>query len=108
MKDLVITGITEENYNSVIKRIETLFPLVRWHDDNKKPHTSTYTDLKESGYVNEFDDKFLALSITLSDYSLFYMTHKKANYVPQKYEIALPATQFLKQNVLNMPIEKFI
>ena len=47
MKDLVITGITEENYNSVIKRIETLFPLSRWNDDNKKPHTSTYTELKE-------------------------------------------------------------
>ena len=107
MKDLVITGITEENYNSVIKRIETLFPLSRWNDDNKKPHTSTYTELKES-YVKEVADKFLALSINLSDYSLFYMTHKKANYVPQKYEIALPATQFLKQNVLNMPIEKFI
>ena len=107
MKNLVITGITEENYISVIKRIETLFPLVRWYDDNKKPHTSTYTELKES-YVKEVADKFLALSINLSDYSLFYWTYKKANYVPKKYEIALPATQFLKQNVLNMPIEKFI
>ena len=107
MKDLVITCITEENYISVIKRIETLFPLSRWNDDNKKPHTSTYTELKKSD-VKEFNDKFLALSITLSDYSLFYLTYKKANYVPKKYEIALPANQFLKQNVLNMPIEKFI
>ena len=107
MKDLVITGITEENYNSVIKRIETLFPLARWNDDNKKPHTSTYTELK--GFDGkEFDKKFLAVSITLSDYSLFYLTYKTANYVPKKYEIALPATQFLKQNILNMPIEKFI
>jgi hypothetical protein len=108
MKKLVITDVTKENYMSVMKRIEKLFPAIRWcRGDEEKPHAIFYSKLMKTSKYNPKNYDVLEIDFNTDELAYIEAKHNPYRF-NSKEEVPMSSSDFLTSDPRLIPMGQFI
>lgn len=123
MKEITIIDVNEENYTNIINHVIDMFPNSHWIGSKAKlkPNSMTFKQIQKSHAAltdknKSIDNTTFGLSITIDSFifekttiELSYFTYKTGKFKEHpKEEIVFTANNFIKTNVLNLPLSRFI